>query len=108
MKSIRNNLFSVIFFASAILLPGAGFASGPYLQLSNYSGMPGSTIYINGYQFGPSTNVFVSLGGTSTGVTVNGGSFAATLTVPYVSSGLYTLLATSPQREQASASFYIQ
>jgi hypothetical protein len=70
--------------------------------------MPGSTVQVSGFQFGPSTNAFVSLAGASTGTTITNGSFATTLTVPNVSQGNYTVLATTPQREQASANFYIQ
>ena len=97
-----------IIFASTLLVPAVGLAAGPYLQLSSYSGLPGSSITVSGYQFGASTNILVSLAGASSGTSIQNGSFTTMLTIPNVSSGSYTVYATSPQREQASASFYVQ
>jgi hypothetical protein len=107
---VKQQIKSVVIgvtFAAAIFVPLIGLAAGPYLQLSSSQGAPGSTLVVSGYQFGPSTNVLVSLAGTTTGAAISNGSFTTTLTVPNVSPGTYTVLATSPQREQASASFTV-
>jgi len=93
---------------AVLSVPLISFAVGPTLILSTSSGAPGSTVQVSGSQFGASTNVLVSLAGTSTGATVTNSSFNTFLTVPNVQSGTYTVLATSPQREQASANFFIQ
>jgi len=96
---------------AAIFLPMIVLASGPYLTLSTYSGAPGSSVQVSGNGFGSaSTNVLVSMQGQSqtASATVNNGSFSdATLTVPQVPPGTYTIMATSPQREQASTNFYV-
>ena len=105
-KTTKYLLGSIV--ATTLLSPLVGFAAGPYLQLSSYSGEPGSTVVVRGYQFGPSTNAFVSLAGTSIGVTMSNGFFSTMLSVPTVSQGSYAVRATSPQREQASADFYIE
>jgi hypothetical protein len=102
-----KNISLFVVFAGTILVPLVGLAAGPYLQLSAPQGQPGSALVVSGYQFGPSTNVLVSLAGMTASATVTNGSFSTTLAVPNVSPGTYTVLATSPQREQASNSFTV-
>lgn len=93
---------------SILLAPLLSLAAGPYLLLSSHDLVPGSTLSMQGNQFEPSTNVLVSLAGASATAAVTNGSFNAKLTVPDVPTGTYTVLATSPQRVQASASVQIR
>lgn len=100
---------TAVIIGAAALIPTFAFAA-PYLLLSSYSGSPGSTVSVSGAGFGPSTNVLVSMDGqsqTASAAITNGSFSGARLTVPQSAPGPHTVLATSPQREQAQTSYYI-
>jgi hypothetical protein len=98
----------IFLLAVAALLPLTALAA-PSLILTPSHGTAGQNFTVSGSGFSASTNVLVSMQGQpqTSGVGVSNGSFSTTLTVPNTSSGNYTVLATSPQREQGSAIFTV-
>lgn len=75
---------------AAAFLP-AMVAAAPYLQLSTYSGTPGSTVAVSGYQFDQSASASVSLAGSAATTSVTNGSFSTTLTVPSAPANTYAV-----------------
>ncbi|MGH7141409.1 MAG: hypothetical protein ACREGH_02125 [Minisyncoccia bacterium] len=105
-KELISTGLGVSVMAALALMPLGASAESAYVLLSSYNPASGSTITINGHQFG-SGSVSVSLDGVSTNATTTNGSFSTNLTVPSVPSGTYTLHAAGSHGEQASATLYI-
>lgn len=76
---------------AAISLPAL---AAPYVTLSDYAALPGSSIGIFGYGFEPNGQIRVSVAGVSiTGAADESGVFKATTTVPWTDEGNYKVSA---------------